>query len=91
MDAKSSALGNISSFMNKQTKPAGPPSALGRPEFIAALVDKEFPLGEPAVREVRVTGAQPLTVQWYHNNQPVRESIERDIRLLQKGIFICND
>lgn len=85
-DAKSSALGNISSFMNKQTKPAGSaPSAIGRPEFIAPLVDKEFPLGEPAVLEVRVGGAQPLTVQWYHNNQPVRESIERDIRLLQKG------
>ena len=85
-DAKSSALGNISSFMNKQAKPAGSaPSALGRPEFIAPLVDKEFPLGEPAVLEVRVAGTQPLTVQWYHNNQPVRESIERDIRLLQKG------
>ena len=58
--------------------------ALGRPEFLQPLVDKEFPLGEPGVLEVRVAGSN-LTVQWYHNNQPVRESIEKDIRLLQKG------
>ena len=57
---------------------------MGRPEFLQPLVDKEFPLGEPGVLEVRIAGSN-LTVQWYHNNQPVRESIEKDIRLLQKG------
>jgi len=82
-DAKSSALGNISSFMNKQSNSRG--GNLGKPEFLQPLADKEFPLGEPAVLEVRCVGQAPLTVQWYHNNQPIRESVEKDIRLLQKG------
>ena len=82
-DKKLNALGNISSFMNKQSNSRG--GNLGQPEFLQPLIDKEFPLGEPAVLEVRVVGAQPITIQWYHNSQPVRESVEKDIRLLQKG------
>ena len=69
--------------MNKQSNSRG--GNLGQPEFLQPLIDKEFPLGEPAVLEVRVVGAQPITIQWYHNSQPVRESVEKDIRLLQKG------
>lgn len=82
MDKKTSALGNISSFMSKQPAVR---RATGHPEFLQPLIDKEFPLGEPAVLEVRVGGPGPVTIQWYHNSQPVRESIEKDIRLLQKG------
>lgn len=84
MDKKTSALGNISSFMSKQPAVR---RATGHPEFLQPLIDKEFPLGEPAVLEVRVGGPGPVTIQWYHNSQPVRESIEKDIRLLQKGFY----
>lgn len=71
--------------MNKQSGGAVARGTLGSPEFLQPLVDREFPIGEPAVLEVRIAGSAPLTVQWYHNSQPVRESIEKDIRLLQKG------
>ena len=71
--------------MNKQSGGAVACGTLGSPEFLQPLVDREFPIGEPAVLEVRIAGSAPLTVQWYHNSQPVRESIEKDIRLLQKG------
>ena len=82
---KSSALGNISSFMNKNPSQNTRPNT-GKPEFLQSLIDKEFPLGEPAVLEVRVNGQAPIAIQWYHNSQPVRESVEKDIRLLQKGL-----
>lgn len=84
-DAKSNALGNLSSFMNKKSGGGVTKGTLGKPEFLTALVDRICPMGEPCVLEVRLAGSPPLTVQWYHNNQPMRESIERDIRLLQKG------
>ena len=71
--------------MNKQSGGAVARGTLGSPDFLQPLVDREFPIGEPAVLEVRIAGSAPLTVQWYHNSQPVRESIEKDIRLLQKG------
>ena len=82
---KANALSNLSGFMNKQSGGAVARGTLGSPEFLQPLVDREFPIGEPAVLEVRIAGSAPLTVQWYHNSQPVRESIEKDIRLLQKG------
>jgi len=84
-DAKTNALGNLSSFMNKKSGGGITRGTLGKPEFLTPLVDRCCPVGEPAVLEVRLAGSPPLTVQWYHNNQPMRESIERDIRLLQKG------
>jgi len=85
IDKKANALSNLSGFMNKQSGGAVARGTLGSPEFLQPLVDREFPIGEPAVLEVRIAGSAPLTVQWYHNSQPVRESIEKDIRLLQKG------
>jgi len=85
VDKKANALSNISGFMNKTSGGAVARGTLGSPEFLQPLVDREFPIGEPAVLEVRIAGTAPLTVQWYHNSQPVRESIEKDIRLLQKG------
>ena len=71
--------------MNKKSGGGITRGTLGKPEFLTPLVDRCCPVGEPAVLEVRLAGSPPLTVQWYHNNQPMRESIERDIRLLQKG------
>jgi len=85
VDKKANALSNLSGFMNKQSGGAVARGTLGSPEFLQPLTDREFPIGEPAVLEVRIAGTAPLTVQWYHNSQPVRESIEKDIRLLQKG------
>lgn len=85
IDKKANALSNLSGVLNKQSGGAVARGTLGSPEFLQPLVDREFPIGEPAVLEVRIAGSAPLTVQWYHNSQPVRESIEKDIRLLQKG------
>ena len=71
--------------MNKKSGGGVASGTLGKPDFLQGLVDRECPVGEPCVLEVRLAGSAPITVQWYHNNKPVKESIEKDIRLLQKG------
>lgn len=57
-----------------------------RPIFEMALVDREAEVGEPAVFEVRVRNARAsdsmASVQWYYNSIPVREDLDRDIRIL---------
>ena len=50
------------------------------------LIDRAKPLGDPIVLEIRVGPNLPRpTAMWYHNNVPVRDSKEKDIRILSTG------
>ena len=56
-----------------------------QPVFPRSLTNRDCEVHEPAVFEVRVDHAyntQVDSVQWYFNNIPIRESLERDIRIL---------
>ena len=57
-----------------------------KPIYDLALTDREAEFGEPCVLEVRVKNAfkdDPcVSVQWYYNGIPVREDLDRDIRVL---------
>lgn len=62
------------------------PIQTNKPMFELALLDREAEIGEPCVLEVRVKNAHKnddcVSVQWYYNEIPVREDLDRDIRVL---------
>lgn len=78
---KSKAVGNISKFIQSSG------AKQGAPTFAKTLQDLQCPVGDPAVLEIRIGNTLPVpTVAWYHNDRPVRESREKDIKFLNRGI-----
>nr|XP_039273110.1 PDZ and LIM domain protein 5-like [Styela clava] len=79
--AKSKAVGNISKFLQSSG------AKQGQPVFAKTLADLQCPFGDPAVLEIRIGNTLPVpTVAWYHNDRPIRESKDKDIKFLSKGI-----
>lgn len=79
--SRSTAAGNISKFLQSSG------AKQGAPTFLKPLQDLQCPLGDPAVLEIRIGNTLPVpTIAWYHNERPVRESREKDIKFLSRGI-----